>query len=446
MKTNDSVATIDTTAPAAAICTTVMPATEDAVPAANWYALAILTLIYSVHFLDRAMISIIVEPVRAEFHLNDSQIGLLTGLAYGATFALAGIPLGMLIDRVNRVKLLALLVAIWSGMTVLAGMSQSYIQLLLARMGVGGSEAGASPASLALISDLFPPSKRSTAIGCFFLSTGIGALLSIFIGGWVTAHYGWRTAMLIAGAPGLLLAIILILTVREPERGATDNVASVTKSAPSLNDVIQYIGDKAALLHLMAGFALTAGGVASIGTWLPSFLMRFHGFNVKEAGLSFAVAAGIFGAIGSFVGGMLSDKVAKNRPRRRMDLGMTACVVATFVAGAGMFVTNGLLAVALLALATMVAFVVFPAAYGTLLTIVSTNMRGTTSATMQVVSNLVGYGMGPFMVGVLSDFYGGGQSLRYAMLTMLCVCFAGAALNFALSARAYERLLAKGPL
>ncbi|WP_157889086.1 MFS transporter [Herminiimonas arsenitoxidans] len=193
--------------------------TEDAVPAKSWYALSILTMIYSCHFLDRTMISIIVEPVRAEFHLHDSQIGLLTGLAYGATFAIAGIPIGLLIDRVNRIKLLAILVTIWSGMTILSGIANSYIHLLLARMGVGASEAGGSPASLSLISDLFPPSKRSTAVGYFFLSNAIGATLSIIIGGFVTAQYGWRTAMLLAGIPGIILAAVLILTVRNPKRG-----------------------------------------------------------------------------------------------------------------------------------------------------------------------------------------------------------------------------------
>lgn len=419
------------------------PAVSDAVPAANWYALAILTLIYSCHFLDRMMIAIIIEPARLEFSLSDSQIGLLTGLAYGATFALAGIPLGMLIDRVNRVKLLAILVTIWSGMTTLSGFAQNYIQLLLARMGVGGSEAGGSPASLSLISDLFPASKRSTAVGCFFLSNAVGAILSIVIGGYIAAQYGWRAAMLVAGAPGLILAIVFILTVREPKRGAMEGREEPVKKAASLGEVLRHVGGNTAMLHLLAGVSLVAAAVATIGSWLPSFVMRFHGFNIKEAGFAVSLASGFAGALGSVIGGILSDKLSRFRARRRMDISLVVALLAMCVAAAGMLVGSGKMSVALLSLTQMIAFVAFPATFGAMLSLTSSNMRGTTAAAMQISTNLIGYGMGPFMVGVFSDLYGGDQSLRYAMITVMCICLPWGALHFWLSARANDAQLGK---
>jgi predicted MFS family arabinose efflux permease len=412
-----------------------------AVPKASWYALTILTLIYSCHFLDRMMIAIISEPARKEFNLSDSQLGMLTGLAYGLTFALAGIPLGMLIDRWNRIKLLTFLVTVWSGMTTLSSMAQSYLQLLFARMGVGASEAGGSPTSMSLISDMFPPAKRSTAVGLFFLSNAIGAVLSIFIGGYIAAQHGWRTAMLVAGLPGLLLGVVLICTVREPKRGAMEPTlaGAVAKKAAGFMEVVRHLAANKSMLNLLAGVAITSASVATIGSWLPSFMIRFHGYDVKQAGMAVAIASGFCGAIGSVAGGIVSDRLAKFRSRRRMDVCMTVCLAGIATALAGMLATSGVGAVAMLSLTQMIAFVVFPAAFAGMLSITAPNMRGATAASLQVVTNLVGYGLGPFMVGVFSDLYGGDQSLRYAMITVISICFPWAAIHFYFAARSWER-------
>ncbi|MDN4572104.1 hypothetical protein DBB29_01265 [Pandoraea cepalis] len=407
---------------------------------ASWYALAIMTLINACHFLDRTMISIIVEPVRAEFGLHDSQIGLLTGLAYGATFALAGIPIGLLVDRVNRVRLLAGLVFIWSGMTVLAGFAQSFHHLLLTRMGVGAAEAGGSPTSMSLIGDLFPPNKRSTAVGYFFLATGIGALASFLIGGFVSAHYGWRAAMMVAGIPGVLLAFITLLTVRHPVRGANDpTMGVVNRESAGIWDVLRHAFANPAMRNLLLGVCFAAGGVSTIAAWLPSYMMRFHGFSLKEAGFSAAIAGGLFSSLGSLAGGFLSDRLANTAVRRRMDLSAAACLVAVLLAMCGLWSTSEYAALGALCLTMFCIFVVFPAAFGTMLGITAPQMRGTTSATLQIVSNFVGYGVGPFAVGWLSDFYGGSQSLRLAMMTGGGVSLVLAAVTFALSARACGR-------
>ncbi|MES2258546.1 MAG: MFS transporter [Pseudomonadota bacterium] len=411
---------------------------EAKVPARSWYALALLTLIYSCHFLDRSMISIIAEPVRQEFKLSDSQLGLLTGLAYGATFALAGIPLGLMIDRVARVRLLAMLVAVWSGMTALSATAGSFVHLLVARMGVGAAEAGGSPTSLSLISDLFPPSKRSTAVGCFFLSNAIGATASIIIGGYITAKYGWRSAMLVAGAPGLLMGIMLLLTVKEPKRGGTDREPGAVQAA-TLRQVMHFFVSNPAMLHLMMGVAILTAGVATIGAWLPSFGMRFLGLDIRQAGLAVAVAAGFCGAIGSVAGGMLSDHLGRSHARRRLDFCGAMCVLATVAALSGVLGNSTAVALTLLSATMLLGFACYPAAFGTMLGLSGAGMRGMSAAGLQVVTNLIGYGMGPFMVGYLSDHIGGAQSLRPAMAIVMGVCFPWAALHFWLAARATAR-------
>ncbi|MES3021815.1 MAG: MFS transporter [Pseudomonadota bacterium] len=415
------------------------PSAPTAVPAKSWYALTILTLIYSCHFLDRSMISIIVEPVRREFGLSDSQIGLLTGLAYGATFALAGLPLGLMIDRVSRVRLLAVLVTIWSGMTALSAYATSFVYLLLARMGVGASEAGGSPTSLSLISDLFPPNKRSTAVGCFFLSNAFGATASIFIGGFVTAQYGWRTAMLIAGAPGLILAVVLFMTVKEPKRGGTDLVKVAAKPA-RLGEVMRFFVANPAMLHLMLGAAILTAAIATIGAWLPSFGMRFHGLSIQQAGIAAAIAAGFCGAIGSVLGGILSDKLGKSNPRRRLDFCAAICGIAVLLATVAVFSGSTPVSMVLFSATMLVGFACYPASFGTMLGLADANMRGMTAASLQIATNLVGYGLGPFMVGLLSDHIGGAGSLRTSMAIVMAVCFPWAAVHFWLAARATARM------
>lgn len=414
-------------------------ATETKAPASSWYALAILTLIYSCHFLDRSMISIIVEPVRREFSLTDSQLGLLTGLAYGATFALAGIPLGLMIDRVSRVRLLAVLVAVWSGMTAVSAYANSFVHLLLARMGVGAAEAGGSPTSLSLISDLFPPNKRSTAVGCFFLSNAFGATASIFIGGFVTAQYGWRTAMLVAGAPGLILAVLFFLTVKEPKRGGRDLVQVAAKPA-RLGEVLRFFGANPAMLHLMLGTAILTAAIATIGAWLPSFGMRFHNLSIQQAGIAAAVAGGFCGAIGSVIGGIVSDKLGKSNPRRRLDFCTVICGLALVLATVGVLSNSTPVAMVLLSATMLFGFACYPASFGTMLGLADSNMRGMTAASLQIVTNLLGYGLGPYMVGLLSDQIGGAGSLRTAMAVVMAVCLPWAALHFWLSARATARM------
>jgi predicted MFS family arabinose efflux permease len=414
---------------------------ETSLSSGRWYALTIIILIYSCHFLDRAVLSLVAEPVRREFGLSDSQLGMLNGFAFGLMFAVAGIPIGLLVDRVNRRNLLAGMVLLWSSATAACGLAGSYTALLLGRMAVGAAEAGGAPTSLSLLSDYFPPRQRTSAVGLYYVGNAVGGLMCVIVGTYFAAHYGWRSALLVAGVPGVTLALVAFFTLREPGRGATEaGSAHVGNERPTgLRMALREIVANPTLLCLFGAAPLASAAVASAGAWLPPFLMRSHGMNVAEASLVLGIAGGGFGALGSALGGGIADRIARNIPARRAAFG--ACVLLLAIPaflGAVLSATKG----PTIAL-TFISFgLVFPAivvAFGSMLTLVTSRMRGITSASMQVVTNLFGYGLGPLSVGILSDRIGGADSLRYAISIVSTVCCLGGAVCFLLARKFMRR-------
>ena len=205
----------------------------------RWYVLGVLALTYAFSFMDRQIVSILLEDLRLEFALSDTQLGLLSGLAFALFYATLGIPIARLADRYNRINIISTAVAVWSIMTALCGSATSFVQLFLARVGVGIGEAGGGPPSHSTIADYFGPSERSFAISIYSLGATIGALMGLIMGGYVAEHYGWRMAFFVAGVPGLALAILVKLTVREPKRGAMDDPSAKPKEAPPRDSMIQ---------------------------------------------------------------------------------------------------------------------------------------------------------------------------------------------------------------
>ena len=186
----------------------------------GWYVVSVLLGVYMVHHLDRMVVTLLLDPIGREFQLSDSQLGLLAGLAYAIPFALAGIPLGMLVDRVNRVRLLTVLVTVWSGLTAMAAFATGFWTLLLARVGVAAAESGATPTNVSIISDQLPATRRATALGVYYMGPSLGTIVGFSVAGAVATSYGWRAGFLVAGLPGLLLALLLWRTVREPPRSS----------------------------------------------------------------------------------------------------------------------------------------------------------------------------------------------------------------------------------
>lgn len=405
----------------------------------SWYALGVLTLITSCHFLDRTVVSIIIEPIRKEFSLTDQQLGLLTGLAYGLTFAVVCIPLGTLVDRVNRRNLLTAIVLIWSGFTVLAGFAANFSQLLLARMGVGAAEAGGSPNSMSIISDLFPPRQRSTAIGIFFTSTAIGGGMSALIGSYVAGVYGWRAAFMIAGVPGLIFGLLFFLTVKEPKRGGMDPIVARALPTPGIGETLRFLWGQKAVVHLFIAMPLVVGALSANGAWLVAFLMRSHGMDIKQAAIVTGIAFGPFSSIGSLLGGLLGDRLGHKGGYRRVGFaGFAALLGVPLLLGATL-TENPTVAIVLFFGVAICYFTTIPPAFASLVGLAKPRMRGITLSFIQVVTNLIGYGVGPYLVGVVSDAYGGPQSLRKALVTVLGISLAWAMVHFFLAARHFER-------
>src|SRR5690554_3273076 len=313
----------------------------------SWYALFVLTMINSAHYLDRTVVSIVIEPIKAEFSLTDGQLGLLTGLFYGVTFALAGIPLGILVDRVSRKKLMTILVLIWSGCTALCGLAQNFTHLALARMGVGAAEAGGSPTSMSLISDFFPPNLRSSAMGIFFLSMAVGGAMSAFIGSFVASNYGWRAAFFIASVPGVVFALLFFFTVREPRRGATDPVSktSETAVAPTLKETFNFIRSQKALVHLFIAMPLAVMAISAISAWLVAFFMRSHTMSLENASILAGITFGAFAAFGSLMGGVLADYFGRHTPSKRLIFVGIVSLIGVPLAVVAILVDNTYLAV-----------------------------------------------------------------------------------------------------
>lgn len=413
------------------------PAASDRVAPGAWYALAIIVLIYSCHFLDRAVISLVAEPLRKEFGLSDSQLGLLTGFAFGLMFAIAGIPIGLLVDRLNRSRLLACMVFLWSGATAVCGLAPNFLALLAGRMAVGAAESGGPPTSLSLMSDFFPPRLRSTAVGFYYFGNAVGGLMLFLVGSRVAAHYGWRPALLVAAVPGITLAVIAIATLREPRRGGTEpHVARSAVEKPiGLIEAYRQIGSNRALLYLLGAAPLTSAAASAAGAWLPPFFMRVHGMGIGSASLILAIAGGGFGAVGSTLGGALADRIARNSTTRRTAFG--ACVM--LLAIPALLVTTLSVAdapaIGLSFVSFALIFAGLPVSFGSMLTLAAPRVRGVTSATMQGISNLVGYGLGSLGVGVVSDAIGGPNSLRYALAIVSSACCLGAMLCFLMARR-----------
>jgi predicted MFS family arabinose efflux permease len=401
----------------------------------GWYAIVIMLLIFSCNFLDRSVLSLVAEPVRKEFGLSDSQLGVLNGFAFGLMFAIAGIPIGLLVDRVNRCKLLAGMVFVWSSATALCGRAQSFTSLLAGRMAVGAAEAGGAPTSMSLISDYFPPRLRSTAVGYYYLGGAVGGLMVYLVGSRVAAHYGWRAALLAASVPGAILAILAFFTLREPVRGGTE-IGALRASAEqpvSFIAALRQIATNRALLYVFGAAPLMSAAASASGSWLPPFFMRSHGMGIGAAGLVLAIAGGACGALGSTLGGNIADRVARGDASRRTGFGAIVMLLAipTFLI-ATLSVANGP-AIGMTFLSFALIFASLPVAFGTMLTLTSPRIRGVASASLQGACNLLGYGLGPLAVGLLSDRIGGPDSLRYALATVTTACCLGAALCFLLA-------------
>lgn len=383
--------------------------------------LALLTLTYFFSFMDRQILAILLEAIKADLKLSDTQLGLLSGLVFAIFYATLGIPIARLADRTSRRNIIAASLAVWSVMTALSGLAQNFTQLMLARIGVGVGEAGSGPSSHSMIADLYPPDKRASAMAIYSLGVLLGGGLGIMIGGNIAHLYGWRAAMFVVGIPGVLLAVIVRFVVVEPRRGMSD-VHRIAHDAPrpTLRDGITSIWRSAPAFHLIAAITITSLVGYALTNWGPSYMQRSLGYSMRDVANYVALPAALIGSGSALLGGVLADRAArKHGVYAQSWVVMGLKVIAFPFAVAFYFVDDPQLALACYFVSYIFAGAYLGPTFAMIQYLAPLQLRATWAALSLLTINLIGLGLGPFLVGRLSDWLQptyGADSLRYAML------------------------------
>ena len=397
------------------------------------YVLVVLVIVYTFNFIDRQIVGILAVPIKAELHLTDSQLGLMGGLAFALFYTLLGIPIARMADRVSRTSIMTVALALWSLMTAVCGLTHSFVQLFMARVGVGVGEAGGVAPAYSLICDYFPAKERARALSVYSFGIPIGAALGIALGGYITSLVSWRMAFFIVGLAGLLITPLLKLTVREPERGALDPERVDGAPAPSLFEVIAVLARKASFWGLSLGAASASMMGYGLFFWAPSFLVRSFHLTLLHASLGFGALVLIGGLIGIWFGGALADRYgAKQRAMYAYIPAIAFLATLPFYA-AGVLSTTLWISFAVLLVPTALGLAWLGPVLAAVQHLVPGNMRATASALFLFINNLIGIGLGTTLIGVVSDLTRarfGAESLRYAILAGTGFYLLAAALLF----------------
>jgi predicted MFS family arabinose efflux permease len=411
------------------------------------YALVLLTIVYSFNFIDRQLLAILQEPIKLELSLSDSQLGLLTGFAFALFYVIAGIPIARWADRSNRRNIISLSLGLWSLMTAVSGLTHNFIQLLAARVGVGVGEAGGSPPSHSIVSDIFPPEKRASAMSFYSTGVNIGILFGFLLGGWLNEFFGWRVAFIVVGAPGVLLALLVRFTLREPIRGLTENKQSSDEQVP-FSQVLHLLWSRLSFRHMVFAGSLNAFVIYATVNWLASFFIRSHGMTTGELGTWLAMSSGLFGAIGVFFGGFFADKLASRDKRWYVWLSAVMMLICVPFTIAVYSASNQYTALILAFVPGTLFNVYLGTTIATTHGLVGQRMRATSSAILFLVLNIIGLGLGPWSIGLLSDYLLptlGTESLRYALLYIIPAVTFWSACHFYLASRTLRDDLANAP-
>ena len=383
----------------------------------------LLLIVYIFNFIDRQIVNILAEPIARDLKLSDTQIGLMTGIAFALLYTVLGLPIARYSDRpsTNRIKLIAVSLTIWSAMTALCGFAQNFVQLLLARVGVGVGEAGCTPAAHSLIADIVPKERRASALAFYALGIPIGSLLGLLIGGQLADRLGWREAFMIVGLPGVLLAGVLMLVLREPRRGAAMIAARANATAPRVlsnrEALTAILGSRAFVLLLAAGTAASFLGYGKI-TWTTIFFQRTHGMSPGEVGFWFGLWGGAAGIAGTFLGGWLADRYGRENRRHVLTAPAIGMALAAPLAFAAYLATDWRVALALLMLPTLLNSLYYGPCYSSVQGLVKLEARAMATAILLFCQNLIGLGLGPLFFGMLSDGIkpiAGEESVRWVL-------------------------------
>lgn len=419
----------------------------------RWYVLAILTLVYTFNFIDRQVLVIVQEQIRDELGLMDWQLGLLSGFVFAVFYSVLGVPIAHASELFGRKRVISLSLAFWSLMTALMGVAQNFLQLTLLRIGVGVGEAGGSPPSHSIISDVFPRHRRALALSLFSMGVYFGYLIAYSAGGWVAESLGWRTTFIVVGLPGILIAMVVAATVREPLRGLADHgyspgaiPASTGAAAPGFVSTLSELWTRRSFRHLALAGSLQSLAGYGVGNFMPSFIIRAHDMSIGDIGWRLALITGLGGAIAIALSGWLTDRLSLRSQKW----------YALFP-GIAIAITVPLALLTFLAPETRTMFLAYipyemlgatwlGAVVAVTHSLVGLRQRAVASAVLFFLINLIGLGLGPLMIGTLSDLLrpelGDADGLRYAILATALIAKCWCVFHFLLAARGIEKDLA----
>lgn len=398
--------------------------------------LAVLLVVYVLNYLDRQLVSILAEPIKKDLGLTDTQLGLVTGLMFALFYTIFGVPVAWMADRTRRVGIVAVACGLWSLFTGACGLAGGFVQLALARIGVGVGEAGGVPPSYAILSDYFGPKRRGLAMGLYSLGIPLGTFLGGAYGAWATGRFGWRGAFIGLAVPGLVVAVLVALLVREPARGGLDDAAGRAEAGlPLLASIGQFLRS-ATLVLVTLGCALSAVVGYSLQTWSPAFLMRVQGASLHEVGTYYSPLIGLAVAVGIFGSGWAVDRLGARSLRAYPLVPAAAFVLAFPLYIAAVNAPNWRLSVLLLAIPQGLTFTYLAPAVAVVQNLVPPARRSTASALLLFVLNLFAVGCGPLYVGAVSDWakpHYGAESLRIALYALIPFFLLGVGCNYAAS-------------
>ena len=386
------------------------------------YALASLTAVYTLNLVDRGLMSLLLQSIKQDLQLTDTQLGFITGIAFGLFYAVLGLPLARWADRANRVTITSMAIGLW-GLTVMASLFvTNYVQLIGARIAAAVGESGCKPPTYSLVGDYFPePGERTRALAVYITGSYLSTPLAFILGGWLNEQIGWRMTFFLMGVPGLVLAALVKFTLVEPRSLRASVAAAADRPPPRMQEVCTVLWRQQSFRHLAFALILLYTMGLGLGPWQAAFMMRSHGMGTAELGLWMGVIFSTAGIAGVLAGGYIASRWFANDERAQMR--MSAIAVACSIVPYAAFLTLPQKHEALIALVpqVMIFGMFLGPTYALMQRLVSHEMRATMMALVMLLANLIGFGIGPQVVGILSDAFKprlGADSLRYAMLCM----------------------------
>jgi MFS transporter, Spinster family, sphingosine-1-phosphate transporter len=389
------------------------------------YLLGVLAVSLAFNYVDRLALGLLLQDIKVDLALTDTQLGLLSGIAFALFYSVMGLPIAHWADRGNRVAIISISTALWSGALALCGLAGNFLQLLLIRIGVAVGEAGCNPSAHSLIADYFSRAERPRAVSVYLLGGALSGVIGYFAAGWLNELYGWRVTFALLGTPGLGLSLLVWMTLKEPRRAGPVSFAEApgvpAAAHPALKEVYATLWGNRTFCHLLLYFSILFFFNYGITSWKPAFFIRSYGLDTGELGLWFTLIYGISGIVGIYWGGEWASRRARNN--ESLQLKVMAAVVSCFgLVSAGIYLSpSSYMAFALMALAGVGGAITSGPLFATIQTLVPSRMRAMAIAIMYMFANLIGMGLGPLAVGALSDaLHGflGEESLRYALLSM----------------------------